>query len=64
MVHRDLVGEFQSRLADDELLMWEWRRQDRSWTDIAKVLGRTTIAVRSRYARAMRRVASELGLEE
>jgi DNA-directed RNA polymerase specialized sigma24 family protein len=63
MVQRDLVGEFERRLADDELLMWEWRRLDRSWSDIAKVLGRTAIAVRSRYARAIRRIANELGLE-
>lgn len=60
---RDFVDRFRRRLADDELALWERRRDDRSWTEIATELGGTPESIRQRYSRAIRRVANELGLE-
>jgi DNA-directed RNA polymerase specialized sigma24 family protein len=61
---RDFVVEFRRRLSADELALWERRRQDLSWQAISTELGTPEPSLRKRYSRAIRRVASELGLED
>jgi RNA polymerase sigma-70 factor (ECF subfamily) len=60
----DLLGQFRARLAPDERRLVELRLEGREWTEIAVVLGEGAEALRKRHARALDRVAQELGLEE
>jgi len=64
ILNRDLVDEFRKRLSDEEMILWELRRQDLPWNAIAFELGHTPQVLRKRYSRAVRRVAKELGLED
>lgn len=64
LVNCDLITVFRSRLSDEELFLWERRRQDVSWKVIAAEVGGTEASLRQRYSRAIRRVAGELGLED
>ncbi|WP_406698871.1 sigma-70 family RNA polymerase sigma factor [Singulisphaera sp. Ch08] len=64
ILHRDFIAEFSSRLSEEELALWERRRQDIPWQVIATELGGAEASLRQRYSRAIRRVAMELGLGE
>jgi RNA polymerase sigma-70 factor (ECF subfamily) len=61
---RDLLGQFQARLACDERRIVELRLQGWEWSEIATEIGDGAEALRKRHARALDRVARELGLEE
>ncbi len=61
---RELLEEARRRLLPDELTLLERREQGREWTEIAAELRSSPEAVRKRLARAIDRVAGELGLDQ
>ena len=64
VANRELLGEFRSRLTEQERQIADLRSHGRAWPEIAADLGQNPEALRMRYTRAMNRVARELGLEE
>jgi RNA polymerase sigma-70 factor (ECF subfamily) len=62
-IGRELLEAFQSRLSAEERRMAELRSAGREWAEIAAELGGTPQARRKQLARAVGRVAQELGLE-
>ncbi len=61
---KELLAEFRKRLSADERELADWRAQGREWSDIARERGDSPEALRKRLARALDRVAAELGLGE
>jgi hypothetical protein len=61
---RELLAEVRKRLAPDELYLSEQRAQGRDWADIATELGGSPEALRKKLARAVTRVADDLGLDD
>jgi RNA polymerase sigma-70 factor (ECF subfamily) len=61
---RELIEEFRSRLTDEERHLAELRTRGRDWAGIAAELGGTPEGRRKQLARAIGRVAQELGLDE
>src|SRR5262245_32343764 len=64
LAQRELLEETRKRLSDDERRLLELREDGREWTDIAAEVGGTPEALRKKLARAVERVAQELGLDE
>jgi hypothetical protein len=61
---RELLQEFRQRLTEEERRLADLRAEGHSWGDIAAKLGGTGQARRMQLARAVERVAQQLGLEE
>lgn len=61
---RELVNEFQKRFSAEERRLVELRDLGRQWTEIAAELGGTAEARRKQLARAVGRIAHDLGLDE
>jgi DNA-directed RNA polymerase specialized sigma24 family protein len=61
---RELLREFQARLTDEERALAEFRGNNTGWADIAAMIGGTPEGRRKQYARAVDRIARELGLGE
>ena len=61
---KELLQEFRRRLTKEERQLADLRAQDQGWVAIAAQLGGTAQARRMQLARAVERVARELGLEE
>jgi RNA polymerase sigma factor (sigma-70 family) len=61
---RDLLEQFRLRLEADERALSDRRADGRSWAEIATEFGGTPDALRKKLARALDRVACELGLDE
>src|SRR3954469_2432124 len=61
---RDLLQEVRRRLTCDERRLLELRDEGRDWAAIAGQLGGTPESVRKKLARAVDRVAQELGLDD
>jgi RNA polymerase sigma-70 factor (ECF subfamily) len=61
---RDLLQAVQARLTAEERALAEQRTQGREWADIAAACGGSAEALRKKLARALDRVAGELGLED
>lgn len=61
---RELLEEVHKQLSPDERQLVEWRNQGLEWADIATRVDATPEAIRKRFARAMDRVAEQLGIEE
>lgn len=59
---RELLEQVRARLSDEERRIAEQRAAGRDWTQIAADLGGTGESLRKRLARALDRVAAELGL--
>jgi RNA polymerase sigma-70 factor (ECF subfamily) len=60
---RDLLGELDRRLTAEERQLVELRNQGHEWEEIAERLSGSAEALRKKHARALDRVAKELGLE-
>jgi RNA polymerase sigma-70 factor (ECF subfamily) len=60
---RELLAEFRRRLSAEERRLADLRAEGRGWDEIAAELGGTAQARRKQLARALDRVAHELGLE-
>ena len=60
----ELFEEFRNRLSEDERQLAEWRARGREWTEIAAQFEASPEALRKKLARAINRVARELGLDE
>jgi RNA polymerase sigma-70 factor (ECF subfamily) len=60
----ELLEEFRNRLSPLERVMAQQRSEGREWSAIAAELGGTPEARRKQLARALDRVAQELGLDE
>jgi len=60
---RDLLGELDRRLTPDERILVDLRNQGHEWEEIAVRLSGSAEALRKKHARALDRVAKELGLE-
>jgi RNA polymerase sigma-70 factor (ECF subfamily) len=61
---QELLREFLGRMSPEERLLAELRAAGRSWTEIATRVGGSKEAVRQQLARAIKRVARQLGLDE
>ncbi len=61
---RELLDEAMRRLSPEEKRILECREDGGQWARIASELGSSPEAIRKRLARAVDRVASELGLDE
>src|SRR5262249_26048137 len=61
---RELLAECRKRLSNDERELAELRAQGREWADIGAERGESPEALRKRLARALDRVAEQLGLDE
>lgn len=61
---RDLLQEVRRRLSPDERRLLELRDKGREWAAIADELGGSPEALRKKLARAVERVAEELGLDD
>jgi RNA polymerase sigma-70 factor (ECF subfamily) len=61
---REILGAFRQRLTDEERQLAELRSEGIEWTEIASRLGGTAQARRKQLARALDRVAHELGLDD
>jgi RNA polymerase sigma factor (sigma-70 family) len=61
---RELLEEALRRLSPDEKRILDCREQGGEWAQIATALGSSPDAIRKRLARAVDRVALELGLDE
>ncbi len=61
---RELLERFRQALSDEERQIAELRSQGLAWADIATRLGGNAQARRMQLARAVERVARDLGLEE
>jgi RNA polymerase sigma-70 factor (ECF subfamily) len=62
--HRELLAELDRRLSPEERQLVELRNQGHEWEEIADQLSGSAEALRKKHARAIDRVARELGLEE
>jgi RNA polymerase sigma-70 factor (ECF subfamily) len=60
----ELLEEFRNRMTREEWQLAERRTQGQPWADIASELGGTPEGLRKQLARAVDRVAGELGLDE
>lgn len=61
---RELLEAARQRLSPEELSLLELRAERREWSDIAAERGGTPEALRKKLARAVDRVARELGLDD
>jgi RNA polymerase sigma factor (sigma-70 family) len=61
---RELLQELGRRLTPDERILVELRNQGHDWNAIADRLAGSAEALRKKHARAIDRVARELGLED
>ena len=60
---RELLEAARTRFTADELRIIDFRQEGAEWTDVAAVLGGTPEALRKKHARAVARVAHEIGLD-
>jgi RNA polymerase sigma-70 factor (ECF subfamily) len=61
---RELLDEFRNRLSPEEKELADLRADGREWADIGQERGESPEALRKRLARALDRVAQQLGLDE
>jgi RNA polymerase sigma-70 factor (ECF subfamily) len=61
---QELIQEFHKRMSPEEWQIAERRNLGRNWEQIAEELGGTAESRRKQLARAVNRVAGELGLDE
>jgi RNA polymerase sigma factor (sigma-70 family) len=61
---RDLLQEVRARLSSDEIQILEMRNEGLDWAVIAGRLGGGAEALRKKLARALDRVAAQLGLDD
>jgi RNA polymerase sigma-70 factor (ECF subfamily) len=61
---RDLLDQFRAHLSEAERQLADQRALGREWADIATECGGNPEALRKQLARAVERVAAELGLDE
>jgi RNA polymerase sigma factor (sigma-70 family) len=61
---RDLLQEVRNRLSEEERQLVERRTRDQEWAQIAAEMGGSPDGLRKKLARALDRVARQLGLEE
>jgi RNA polymerase sigma factor (sigma-70 family) len=61
---RELLHQAQERLSAEERRLLELRQEGRGWDEVAALVGGHPEALRKRLARAIDRVAGELGLDE
>jgi RNA polymerase sigma factor (sigma-70 family) len=64
MMGNELLQRFRERLTEDERKLADGRAQGRPWAEIAAEYGGTPQARSKQLARALDRVARELGLED
>ncbi len=61
---REMLAEVQRRLGPEERRLLELRQQGLDWPAVAAAVGGTAETLRKRLARAVERVAQELGMDE
>jgi RNA polymerase sigma-70 factor (ECF subfamily) len=64
VANRELLQAVRARLSDEERLLADLRGEGREWAAIAAELGDTAEGRRKQLARALDRVAEQLGLDE
>jgi RNA polymerase sigma factor (sigma-70 family) len=61
---QELISKAKGLLADEERQMAELRGQDKTWEEIALIMGGTAQARRVQFSRAIDRVTHSMGLDE
>jgi RNA polymerase sigma-70 factor (ECF subfamily) len=61
---RELLSEVHKRLSAEERQLADQRAQGREWSEIAAEMGGSAEALRKRLARAIDRVAQDMGLDQ
>ena len=61
---KEMLAEVRRRLNDQERKLVELRHEGRDWAAIAAEVGGSPEALRKQLARAVARIADELGLDE
>lgn len=64
LMGREALAALRSRLGDEERALADLRAQGLGWAEVAEALGGTAQARRKQLARALDRIAGELGLAE
>ena len=64
VIAKELLGEFRKRLSDEERQLADLRSQGIEWAEIAAQVGGTAQGRRKQLARALDRVAHDLGLDD
>ncbi len=64
VANRELLQAVRARLSDEERLLADLRGEGREWAAIAAEVGGTAEGRRKQFARALDRVAEQLGLDE
>jgi RNA polymerase sigma-70 factor (ECF subfamily) len=64
VAERDLLEQFQRRMSHEERRLSDLRGAGREWAEIAAEVGSSPAALRKKLARALDRIARELGLDD
>jgi RNA polymerase sigma-70 factor (ECF subfamily) len=64
VAERDLLEQFQRRMSHEERRLSDLRGSGREWSEIAEEVGSSPAALRKKLARALDRIARELGLDD
>lgn len=64
VAHREILQKVRERLSEEERSIADLRGQGREWAEVAARMGGTPEGRRKQLARAIERVADELGLDE
>jgi RNA polymerase sigma factor (sigma-70 family) len=64
VIERDLLEQFRRRLSAEERALSDRRASGFGWPEIADELGGSPEALRKKFARALDRIARELGLDD
>jgi RNA polymerase sigma factor (sigma-70 family) len=62
-MRRDFLSHFQSRLTEEERVLFSLRQDGKSWPEIAIQTGAPAVLLRKQLSRALIRVSVEIGLE-
>jgi RNA polymerase sigma-70 factor (ECF subfamily) len=61
---KELLSQLRQRLSDEERTLVKLRGEGRDWAEVAVALGGSPEGLRKKLARAVDRVAGELGLDD
>jgi hypothetical protein len=59
----ELLDHVERTLADDDRILFQLRRDGQDWDTISQQLNESSVLLRKRLSRAIRRVAAQLGLD-
>lgn len=64
VANAELLEQFRQRLSEEERRMFDLRSTGATWDDVAREIGCTVKAARTRWSRTLDRVVREMGIED